>query len=170
MGRVTRYRESENNHNANVDQRTRYIVCKRATKSYVPCTMCYCICRSSEHVALWRTQHDRPLRDDQDIVIGTSGRRSSSGALLLAFTWGRDNAENEDETSNTFPNAMFSRKLSRSLNTIAHLAPPMPRRSRKTLISCKWALGAHRFAERPCTWLDVGDECDRVKGYVTRPT
>ncbi|KAN0101239.1 hypothetical protein V8E55_001223 [Tylopilus felleus] len=37
----------------------------------------------------------------------------------------------------TSPNTTFSRSLSRSLNTTARLAPPLPRRSPKTLISRK---------------------------------
>ena len=38
-------------------------------------------------------------------AIGISGRRSSSGSLCLAFTWEGDNAEDEDETLATSPNA-----------------------------------------------------------------
>ena len=53
------------------------------------------------------------------------------------------------------PNATCLRSFFRSLTTISRLAPPMPRRSRKTLILCKWVL---------CGWLDVEDECDRVRG------
>ena len=78
-----------------------------------------------------------------------SGRRSSFGALLPAFTWEGDNAEDEDKTLNTSPNTTFSWSFSRSLDSIARLAPPVPRRSRKILV-----LSADRFAERPCGWLD----------------
>lgn len=72
--------------------------------------------------------------------------------------------DEEKETLNTSPNAAFSRYLHASTGFVA-----------RTLISCKYALRVQWLAEQPCRWVDVEDECNRVRVlfqgvYAARPT
>ena len=171
-GCKTCYRETErrlqHSEHCQRSQRMRYMATKRKNP---PCTICYChsqVKRTGRApVKSTRPPWPAPRRPSRR-PYPRPYRRSVTG-----FQVGRRQRRLSDSGRGRDVGHV-SHRIIRTvvLHTIARLAPPMPRRSRKTLISCKWALCAHHFAERPCGWLDVRTNLkDSARGsvYVARP-